>query len=70
VIEEVSHPHVKICSGEIDYAYMMRVLGQLNYKGYFDTEMGTSTTPEAAMQLARNMSLENWSPVAFMNWLA
>ena len=100
VIEEVSHPHVKICfdmyhlqlmegnitnhlrqgiskgiiglvqmgevpgrlepgTGEIDYAYMMRVLRQLNYKGYFDTEMGTSTTPEAAMQLARKMSLEN-----------
>jgi hypothetical protein len=42
-----------------DYAYMMRVLRQLNCKGYFDTEMGTSTTPEAAMQLARKMSLEN-----------
>jgi hypothetical protein len=24
-----------------------------------DTDMGTSTTPEAAMQLARKMSLEN-----------
>jgi hydroxypyruvate isomerase len=46
-------------TGEIDYAYMMRVLRELNYKGYFDTEMGTSTTPEAAMQLARKMSLEN-----------
>jgi hydroxypyruvate isomerase len=99
-IEEISHPHVKICfdmyhlqlmegnitnhlrqgmakgliglvqmgevpgrlepgTGEIDYAYMMRVLRQLNYKGYFDTEMGASTTPEAVMQLARKMSLEN-----------
>ncbi len=99
-IEEVGHPHVRICfdmyhlqlmegnityhlrqgmakgliglvqmgevpgrlepgTGEIDYAYMMRVLRQLNYKGYFDTEMGTSSTPEAAMQLARKMSLEN-----------
>jgi hydroxypyruvate isomerase len=46
-------------TGEIDYAYMMRVLRELNYKGYFDTEMGTTTTPEAAMQLARKMSLEN-----------
>jgi hydroxypyruvate isomerase len=46
-------------TGEIDYAYMMRILRQLNYKGYFDTEMGTSTTPETAMQLARKMSLEN-----------
>jgi hydroxypyruvate isomerase len=99
-IEEVSHPHVKVCfdmyhlqlmegnitnnlreglkkgliglvqmgevpdrkepgTGEIDYAYMMRALRELNYKGYFDTEMGTTTTPEAAMQLARKMSLEN-----------
>jgi hydroxypyruvate isomerase len=99
-IEDVSHPHVKICfdmyhlqlmegnitthlrqglakgiiglvqmgevpgrkepgTGEIDYAYMMRVLRELDYKGYFDTEMGTSTTPEAAMQLARKMSLAN-----------
>jgi hydroxypyruvate isomerase len=46
-------------TGEIDYAYMMRVLRELKYRGYFDTEMGTSTTPEAAMQLARKMSLEN-----------
>ncbi len=46
-------------TGEVDYAYMMRVLRELNYKGYFDTEMGTSTTPEAAMELARTMSLEN-----------
>jgi hydroxypyruvate isomerase len=45
--------------GEIDYAYMMRVLREMKYSGYFDTEMGTSTTPEAAMELARKMSLEN-----------
>jgi hydroxypyruvate isomerase len=100
VIEEVAHPHVKVCfdfyhlqltegnvithlreglskgliglvqigevpgrlepgTGEIDYAYVFRVLRELNYKGYLDTEMGTSTTPEAAMQLTRKMSLEN-----------
>lgn len=46
-------------TGEVDYAYMMRVLREVNYKGYLDTEMGTTTTPEAAMQLARKMSLEN-----------
>jgi hydroxypyruvate isomerase len=100
VIEEVAHPHVKVCfdfyhlqlmegnvtthlrqgfsknliglvqigevpgrkepgTGEIDYAYVFRVLRELNYKGYVDTEMGTSTTPEAAMQLTRKMSLDN-----------
>jgi hydroxypyruvate isomerase len=46
-------------TGEIDYAYMMRVLRELKWSGYVDTEMGTSTTPEAAMQLTRKMSLEN-----------
>jgi hydroxypyruvate isomerase len=46
-------------TGEIDYAYIFRILRELNYKGYLDTEMGTSTTPEAAMQLTRKMSLEN-----------
>ena len=46
-------------TGETDYAYMMRVLRELKYKGYLDTEMGTTTTPEAAMQLTRKMSMEN-----------
>jgi hydroxypyruvate isomerase len=46
-------------TGELDYAYIFRVLRELNYSGYVDTEMGTSTTPEAAMQLTRKMSLEN-----------
>jgi hydroxypyruvate isomerase len=46
-------------TGEVDYAYMMRVLRELGYKGYLDTEMGTTTTPEAAMELTRKMSLEN-----------
>ncbi len=46
-------------TGEIDYAYMFRVLRELNYQGYLDTEMGTTTTPEAAMELARTMSLKN-----------
>jgi hydroxypyruvate isomerase len=46
-------------TGEIDYAYILRVLRELNYKGYLDTEMGTSTTPEAAMELTRKLSLEN-----------
>jgi hydroxypyruvate isomerase len=46
-------------TGEIDYAYMLRVLRELNYKGYLDTEMGTTTTPEAVMELTRKMSLEN-----------
>jgi len=99
-IDEVAHPHVKVCfdmyhlqlmegnitnhlrqglskdriglvqigevpgrkepgTGEVDYAYIFRVLREMNYNGYVDTEMGTSTTPEAAMSLARSMSLNN-----------
>jgi hydroxypyruvate isomerase len=46
-------------TGEIDFAYIFRVLREADYKGYLDTEMGTTTTPEAAMQLTRKMSLEN-----------
>ena len=46
-------------TGEIDYAYIMRILRELNYKGYVDTEMGTTTTPEAAIELTRKMTLEN-----------
>jgi hydroxypyruvate isomerase len=46
-------------TGEIDYSYILRVLRELNYKGYVDTEMGTSTTPEAAMDLTRKLSLQN-----------
>ena len=46
-------------TGEIDFAYIFRVLREANYKGYVDTEMGTTTTPEAVMQLTRKMSLEN-----------
>lgn len=46
-------------TGEIDYSYVLRVLRELNYKGYLDTEMGTTTTPEAAMELTRKLSLEN-----------
>ena len=46
-------------TGEVDYAYIFRLLRELNWKGYVDTEMGTSTTPEAAMQLTRKLSLEN-----------
>jgi hypothetical protein len=38
---------------------MLRVLRASGYSGYLDTEMGTSTTPEAAMELTRKMSIEN-----------
>ena len=46
-------------TGEIDYAYIFRVLREGEYKGWVDTEMGTSATPEASKQLTRKMTMEN-----------
>jgi hydroxypyruvate isomerase len=46
-------------TGEINYPFLFAELRRLNYRGYVDTEMGTSSTPEHAMQVARRMSEEN-----------
>jgi hydroxypyruvate isomerase len=46
-------------TGEINYPFLFAELRRLNYSGYVDTEMGTSSTPEHAMQVARRMSEEN-----------
>jgi hydroxypyruvate isomerase len=46
-------------TGEINYAFIFKELRRLNYTGYLDTEMGTSTTPEHAMDVARKLSEEN-----------
>jgi hydroxypyruvate isomerase len=46
-------------TGEINYPFIFAELRRLNYTGYVDTEMGTSTTPEQAMELVRQMSLDN-----------
>lgn len=44
-------------TGEINYPFIFAELRRLNYTGYLDTEMGTSSTPEHAMQVARDMSM-------------
>jgi hydroxypyruvate isomerase len=100
VIEDVKHPHVKVCfdmyhlqrtegnlvvnlrtglekklikivqigdnpgrlepgTGEINYAFIFKELRRLGYSGYLDTEMGTSRTPEYAMDLVRRMTEDN-----------
>lgn len=46
-------------TGEINHAFLFAELRRLGYDGYVDTEMGTSTTPEEAMQLTRRMTEEN-----------
>lgn len=45
-------------TGEINYPFLFAELRRQNYTGYLDTEMGTSTTPEQAMNLVRQMSLD------------
>lgn len=46
-------------TGEINYAFIFKELRRLNYTGYLDTEHGTSSTAEHAMDVVRRMSEEN-----------
>jgi hydroxypyruvate isomerase len=46
-------------TGEINYPFIFKELRRLGYSGYLDTEMGTSKTPEYAMDLVRRMAEEN-----------
>jgi len=46
-------------TGEINYPFLFREMRRLGYSGYVDTEMGTSDTPEYAMQLVRRMTRDN-----------
>jgi hydroxypyruvate isomerase len=46
-------------TGEVNYAFIFKELRRLGYNGYLDTEMGTSKTPEYAMDLVRKMADEN-----------
>jgi hydroxypyruvate isomerase len=45
-------------TGEINYPFIFAELRRLGYSGYLDTEMGSSSTPEHAMNVARQMSLD------------
>jgi hydroxypyruvate isomerase len=46
-------------TGEINYAFIFKELRRLKYAGYLDTEMGTSSTFEHAMDVVRRMADEN-----------
>jgi hydroxypyruvate isomerase len=46
-------------TGEINYAFIFKELRRLNWTGYVDTEHGTSSTAEYAMDLVRKMAEEN-----------
>jgi hydroxypyruvate isomerase len=46
-------------TGEINYAFIFKELRRLGWDGYVDTEMGTTSTPEHAMDVARRLSEDN-----------
>ncbi len=46
-------------TGEINYATLFRELRKLNYTGYLDTEMGSTSTPEYAMAVTRQLAYAN-----------
>lgn len=44
-------------TGETDYAHIFRTLRAAGYTGYVDTEHGTTSTPEYAIDLVKKMAL-------------
>ena len=46
-------------TGEINYPFIFKELRRLNWTGYVDTEHGTSSTADYAMELVRKMAEEN-----------
>jgi hydroxypyruvate isomerase len=46
-------------TGEINYPFIFKELRRLNWTGYVDTEHGTSSTADHAMEVVRRMSEEN-----------
>lgn len=46
-------------TGEVNYANIFRTLREVGYKGYVDMEMGTSSTPERAVEVVKKLALEN-----------
>jgi hydroxypyruvate isomerase len=46
-------------TGEINYPFVFKELRRLNWTGYVDTEHGTSSTADHAMEVVRRMAEEN-----------
>jgi hydroxypyruvate isomerase len=46
-------------TGEINYPFIFKELRRLNWTGYVDTEHGTSSTADHAMDVVRKMAEEN-----------
>ncbi|HWF48209.1 MAG TPA: TIM barrel protein [Bryobacteraceae bacterium] len=45
-------------TGETDYGYIFRVLKAAGYTGYVDTEHGTTSTPEYAINVVKKLALQ------------
>jgi hydroxypyruvate isomerase len=45
-------------TGETDYGYIFRVLRAAGYTGYVDTEHGTTSTPEYAIDVVKKLALQ------------
>ena len=43
----------------MNYGNILRVLRKSGYRGYLDTEYGTTSTPEYAMDVVRRLASEN-----------
>ena len=46
-------------TGEVNHPHIFRTLRQLGYSGYLDTEHGTTSTPEKAIEIVRRLTFEN-----------
>jgi hydroxypyruvate isomerase len=46
-------------TGETNYPHIFRILREIGYNGYLDTEYGTTSTPEHAMEVVKRLSTEN-----------
>jgi hydroxypyruvate isomerase len=46
-------------TGETDYGHIFRTLRAAGYRGYVDTEHGTTSTPENAINIVKKLALES-----------
>ena len=46
-------------TGETNYPHIFRILREIGYNGYLDTEHGTTSTPEHAIDVVKRLSAEN-----------
>jgi hydroxypyruvate isomerase len=46
-------------TGEVNYGNILRVLRKSGYRGFLDTEYGTTSTPEYAMDVVRRLAAES-----------